>query len=122
MSAVFVVMLRNSGVGPDSQWFEYKPGFYSQATRIEWDLGTMSVELSDQVVANYLIKSGYARPMTDEEKKTHSAASVPSPAPSKTAEPSPPLPPPAPPPASPAPPSTRRAPPLQQPPPPAEGD
>jgi hypothetical protein len=79
VSNLLVVMLQKSGTGPDSQWFEYKTGFYAPVTRIEWDLGTMSVELTEQNVVNYLVKNNYARLMTDDEAKAFSAESTPTP-------------------------------------------
>jgi hypothetical protein len=108
--SILVVMLQKSGTGPDSQWFDYKTGFYAPVTTIEWDLNTMSLELTDQNVVNYLVRNNYARLMTDDEAKKFKAAAAPPPPSPPTAEtPAP----------SPVPP--RRGP-DQSPPPPTEGD
>lgn len=52
-----------SGQGPDSQWFEYRPSFFGDIIRVEWDKDTMLADLPSEA-ANYLIKNGYARPST----------------------------------------------------------
>lgn len=67
-----VVMLISSGQGVDTQWFDYRPGFYQPITRVEWDQGTMSVVLPSDV-AGYLLKQGYARLMTPLELEEYTA-------------------------------------------------
>jgi hypothetical protein len=59
-------MLKKHGEDEDVQWFEYSTGYFDPTTRVEWDKGTMVVELPSDF-AKYLIHKSYARPMTDEE-------------------------------------------------------
>lgn len=58
-SYVDVRMLVSSGKGEDSQWFDYRPSFFGDIIRVEWDLGTMDAALHSDV-AEFLIKHGYA--------------------------------------------------------------
>lgn len=60
------VMLHKSGQGTDSQWFDYRPGYYQDIVRIEWDLNTMDILLPVDA-AEMLIKHAWAREMTSEE-------------------------------------------------------
>jgi hypothetical protein len=55
-----------SGSSEDTQWFDYRPGFFTPVIRVEWDKGTMMAALPSDV-AGYLLDKGYARPMTDVE-------------------------------------------------------
>lgn len=71
-TGVHLIMLIVSGHGEDSQWFDYVPAFHVPPVRIEWDLGTMSVELPEDA-ANALISRGYARLMTEAEIKEYTA-------------------------------------------------
>jgi hypothetical protein len=59
-----VRMLRTSGLGEDSQWFEYRPAFTAEIVKIEWELDTMDVEL-DREVAESLLRMGYAAPVPE---------------------------------------------------------
>ena len=56
---VEVRMLVKSGVTEDSQFFDYRPSFFGDIIRIEWDLDTMEASLAEDA-ADYLIKHGYA--------------------------------------------------------------
>jgi hypothetical protein len=68
----YVVMLAKSGQGEDSQWFDYKPSYFSPSTRIEWDTGTMFAALPAETAA-YLVNHRYARPMTEAEVEAYTA-------------------------------------------------
>jgi hypothetical protein len=57
---VAVTMLFASGEGADSQWFDYKAGFYQPIIRVEWEKDVMDVILPPDT-AEALIKRGYAR-------------------------------------------------------------
>jgi hypothetical protein len=61
-----------SGVGTDSQWFDYRPTFFSDPVRVEWDKGTMFAALPPDT-AGYLLNHGYARPMTEAEVEAYTA-------------------------------------------------
>ena len=63
---VGVVMLVTSGHNDEIKWFEYRPGFFSESFKIEWEKETMQAVLQADV-ANYLINKGYARPMKASE-------------------------------------------------------
>ena len=80
MSESHVVMLHASGHGQDSQWFDYRPSFFAEPVRVEWEKGTMAVALP-QDVADYLVKGGYARKMSPEEVKDYAAPQTPEQAP-----------------------------------------
>jgi hypothetical protein len=69
---VHLIMLVRTGVGPETQWFMYKPGYFSEPTRVEWDKDTMSVSLPGDI-ADYLVRNGYARPMTEAEIEEYTA-------------------------------------------------
>ena len=58
-----VVMQVASGKGADSQWFDYRPSFFSDPVRIEWDKDTMFAALPADT-AGYLLKSRL-RPAND---------------------------------------------------------
>ena len=40
METVTVVMLVRSGEGVDSQWFDYRPSYFGDIVRVEWESGT----------------------------------------------------------------------------------
>ena len=76
-----------SGKGVDSQWFDYRPSFFSDPVRIEWDKDTMFAALPADT-AGYLLSRGYARPMTESEVEAYTAPApepVPAPKPKKKA-------------------------------------
>ena len=58
-----VHMLRTTGKNDTIQWFEYRPSFRVDIVRIEWELDTMDVEL-DSPIADYLLRAGYATPIS----------------------------------------------------------
>ncbi|TAI61587.1 hypothetical protein [Bradyrhizobium sp. Leo170] len=68
--SVGVVMLLASSQGEDSQWFDYRPGFYQDIVRVEWDKDTMQVVLPADV-SDYLTRNGYARIMTNKEARAY---------------------------------------------------
>jgi len=70
-----------SGQGTDSQWFEYRPSYFSAPVRVEWDKDTMFAALPADT-AGFLLTRGYARPMTEAEVEAYTA-------PAKTPEPPP---------------------------------
>ncbi|WP_157787934.1 hypothetical protein [Bradyrhizobium elkanii] len=59
-------MLVATGKGADTQWFDYRPAFFAEIVRVEWDSDTMSVVLPVDV-SEYLLRNHYAREMTNEE-------------------------------------------------------
>ena len=61
-----VVMIHTSGQDDEVRWFDYKPTFYADAIRVVWDHDTMAVAIPAET-ADYLLKNGYARPMTADE-------------------------------------------------------
>lgn len=61
-----------SGHGKDTQWFDYKPGFFVPAVRVEWDKDTMFATLPPEIAA-FLISRNYARAITDEELETYTS-------------------------------------------------
>jgi hypothetical protein len=65
-----VVMLVSSGQNDKVQWFEYRPSYFGDIIRVEWDAGTMNAALPEDV-ASYLLGNGYARAMTDDESKAY---------------------------------------------------
>ena len=69
-----------SGTGPDSQWFDYRTTFFGDTMRVEWDKGTMFAALPSDT-ASYLLKQGYARPMTESEVEAYTAPAEPVPPP-----------------------------------------
>lgn len=72
MSETVVEMLVVSGQGSDSQWFEYRPTFFGDIVRVEWNIDTMQAELPSNI-AEYLLKNGYARPGGSPRKPPPSA-------------------------------------------------
>ena len=56
---VNVKMLVVSGRTEDSQFFDYRPSFFGDIVRVEWDLDTMEAAIN-HTVADYLINHGYA--------------------------------------------------------------
>ena len=76
-----------SGEGGDSQWFDYRPSYFSDPVRVEWDKDTMFAALPSDT-AGFLLARGYARPMTKAEVEAYSEpapAPVPAPKPRKKA-------------------------------------
>lgn len=73
-----VIMLVKTGAEGDVQWFEYRPDFFGEITRIEWDKDTMSVALPADT-AEHLIRHKYARPMTPQELEEYTAPPPPTP-------------------------------------------
>lgn len=69
---VYVKMRAASGQGEDTQWFDYRASYFGAVIRIEWDKGTMYAALPADH-AGYLIKNGYARPMTEAEIEAYTA-------------------------------------------------
>jgi len=61
-----------SGQGSDTQWFDYRPAFFGDIVRVEWDKDTMFAALPKDT-ANYLVKHGYARPMTEQEVEEYTS-------------------------------------------------
>ena len=84
----FVVMLVTSGHGPDSQWFDYRPSFFANPVRVEWEKDTKNVALPEDV-ASFLVKGGYAREMTEREAEEYTSPPPPLPDQKKTQEPPP---------------------------------
>jgi hypothetical protein len=66
-----VVMLVSSGENDSSQWFEYRPSYFGEIIRVEWDKNAMGAAALPEDVANYLLGNGYARAMTDTEAKAY---------------------------------------------------
>jgi hypothetical protein len=67
------VMLVVSYTTDESNWFCYKPSFFSpEDVKIEWPRDTMEVVIEEEV-AGYLIRNGYARVMTEAEVKAWNA-------------------------------------------------
>lgn len=67
---VGVVMAVVSRVGQETQWFDYRPAFFSEIVRVEWDKDTMNVVLPVEV-SDYLLRNRYARAMTDQEAQAY---------------------------------------------------
>jgi hypothetical protein len=57
-------MLQVSGKNAETQWFDYRPGFFSEIIRIEWELDAMEIELPS-ADASMLIAKGYAKLVED---------------------------------------------------------
>ena len=66
------VMNITSGKNDEIQWFEFKTNYLPPAPifTIQWELGTMDVVVQAET-ANWLIKNGYARPMTASEARAY---------------------------------------------------
>lgn len=64
------VMRHVSGHDENSQWFDFRPGFYTDITRVQWDNGTMGALLPADT-AEILVRNGYARYMTAAEADAH---------------------------------------------------
>lgn len=75
---VGVVMKIASGKSADTQWFDYRPGYFSDMVRVEWDRDTMSAVLPADV-ADYLLRNRYAREMTDKEAQAYNREIAPEP-------------------------------------------
>jgi hypothetical protein len=69
----YVVMHHVSGRGKDSQWFDFKPTLMGPTIRVEWDLDTRHI-IVPQHIATVLIKNGYARSMTSQERDDYLAS------------------------------------------------
>jgi hypothetical protein len=70
-----VVMLHKSAQGQDSQWFDFKTASgFGPTIRVEWDLGTMLIAVP-QDTATMLIRNGYARLMTSQEREEYTLSS-----------------------------------------------
>lgn len=69
---VHLIMLVRTAIGPDTQWFMFKPSYFAEPTRVEWDKDTMSVSLPEDI-AEYLVRNGYARRMTEAELEEYTA-------------------------------------------------
>lgn len=72
---VGVVMLVMTGEGADEHgirfnFFEYVPRFFAPPIRIAWTTGTMEAVIAADV-ADYLVKSRYARVMNDVEVRAY---------------------------------------------------
>ena len=65
-------MLHSSGHNDDIHWFQYMPSFFGQMVRIEWDADTMFAALPNET-ADWLIRNGHARPMTDTEMEKYTS-------------------------------------------------
>ena len=59
-----VTMLRVSGKGEETQWFDYRPGFFSEIIRVEWENDTMEAILPSDI-ASFLVANGYAKLVED---------------------------------------------------------
>ena len=68
----FVEMLLASGESGDIKWFSYRPTYFGDIIRIEWDKDTMIVDIPSDY-AGYLVSHGYARKLTDEEIEAYTA-------------------------------------------------
>jgi hypothetical protein len=74
-------MLVVSGHNGDVQWFDYRPSFFGQIIRVEWDRSTKYALLPNDVVG-FLLARKYARVMSPEEIAAYTAqAPVPAPEP-----------------------------------------
>lgn len=71
-------MLAVTAKGADSQWFDYKPTYFGEVTRVEWDADTMFAALPAET-AGYLLSHGYARRMTEAEIEAYTAPPAPEP-------------------------------------------
>jgi len=65
-------MLHSSGSNDDINWFVYRPSFFGEVVRLEWDAGTMFAALPSDT-AGWLIQNGHARLMTDEEVERYTS-------------------------------------------------
>jgi len=65
-------MLHSSGSNDDIKWFEYMPTFFGQSVRVEWDADTMFAALPHET-AEWLIRNGYARPMSEAEMEEYTS-------------------------------------------------
>lgn len=71
-SSLGCVMKVTSGRDDEIQWFVFKTSYVASAPilRVEWDIETMDVVIPAET-ANWLIKNGYARPMTASEARAY---------------------------------------------------
>jgi hypothetical protein len=60
MDQLTVVMLKKHGETEDTQFFEYTTGYFEAPKRVEWDKGTMQVDLPAPI-AKWLVQHGHAR-------------------------------------------------------------
>jgi hypothetical protein len=59
-----VRMLQVSGKNAETQWFTYRPGFFSEIITVEWEIDSMEIDLPS-VDASALIAKGYAKLVED---------------------------------------------------------
>ena len=86
METVTVVMLVSSGQTEDSKFFDYRPTYFGDIVRIEWEADTNQAVLPRDT-ADYLIRHNYARleaPASIEASETTAPSTPPPP----SAEPS----------------------------------
>lgn len=70
----FAVKIRTvAGIKDGMNWFEFKSSMMSPVTRIEWPAGS-PFTLLPQAEAKYLVRSGYAVGITDQEMDEYNAA------------------------------------------------
>jgi hypothetical protein len=71
-TAIGCVMNVTSGKNDEIQWFEFKTSYLAPASvyRVEWEIETMDVVIPADT-ASWLIKNGYARPMTTSEARAY---------------------------------------------------
>ena len=67
-----VLMLVKSGENGDIRWFTYRPTYFGEIIRVEWEADTMIAPLPTEY-ATYLISNGYARALSDEEIEAYTA-------------------------------------------------
>lgn len=67
-SDIAVRMLVSTGRTEDSQFFDYRPSYFGDIIRIEWELDTMDALISAEH-AEFLIRRGYAKRIHDEAPK-----------------------------------------------------
>lgn len=68
----FLTMLIASGETDEIKWFSYRPTYFGEIIRIEWDRDSMVVDVPSEY-AGYLLTHGYARTMTSEEIEAYTA-------------------------------------------------
>lgn len=66
------IMFHISGQDEDSQWFDFRPGYFMDITRVQWEKDTMGALLPTET-AEVLVRNGYARFMTAAEADAHNA-------------------------------------------------
>lgn len=76
METVTVVMLVSSGRSEDSTFFDYRPSYFGDIVRVEWESDTDRAVLPRET-ADYLIRHNYARPVPDDVSTEATAPSSP---------------------------------------------